>query len=128
MSKNDVAAGEQQWLDAFNGGDASAVAKVYTAEARLLPPNTDIVEGRSDIESYIKEFIQTGAKLTFESLAVHETPNMCAAIGRYRMDFPEGSGIPQDRGKFIEVWKRQSDGSWLVADDIFNSDLPAPPS
>jgi ketosteroid isomerase-like protein len=36
-------------------------------------------------------------------------------------------GEPQkDSGKFIEVWRRQGDGSWKIADDIFNSSLPAP--
>ena len=28
--------------------------------------------------------------------------------------------------KFIEVWLRESDGAWRIADDIFNSNLPAP--
>jgi ketosteroid isomerase-like protein len=32
----------------------------------------------------------------------------------------------RDRGKYIEVWRRQTDGSWLIADDIFNSSEPAP--
>jgi ketosteroid isomerase-like protein len=32
----------------------------------------------------------------------------------------------EDRGKYLEIWKRQADGSWKVALDIFNSDLPLP--
>ena len=126
MSKKDIEAGEQRWLEAFNGGDASAVAQQYTQDARLLPPNADIVQGRMDLEAFVKEFIQTGAKLQFELLTVHETVDTCASVGRYVMDFPADSGFPQDRGKFIEVWKRPSDGSWLIVDDIFHSDLPAP--
>jgi ketosteroid isomerase-like protein len=30
-----------------------------------------------------------------------------------------------DRGKFLEIRKRQPDGSWLIHRDIFNSDLAA---
>lgn len=126
MSKKDVLAGEKKWLDAFNSGDASGVAQTYTVDGRLLPPNADIVAGRSDVEAFVKEFIQTGAKLTFDIVTVHESPDLCVAVGRYLMDFPAGSGAEQDRGKFVEVWTRQSDGSWLIVDDIFNSDLPAP--
>jgi uncharacterized protein (TIGR02246 family) len=128
MSKKDIEAGEQRWLGAFNGGDASGVAAIYATDARLLPPNSEIVQGRSEIEAFVKDFVQTGAKLKFDLLTVHETPELCASVGRYEMDFPPESGAPQDRGKFIEVWKRQSDGSWLIVDDIFNSDLQAPPS
>jgi len=125
MSKSDVAVGEQKWLEAFNSGDASGVAQMYAADGRLHPPNGETADGRSDIEAFVKEFVQTGAQLTFQMVTVHESPDMCASVGRYLMDFPAESGAPQDRGKFIEVWARQSDGSWLIVDDIFNSDLPA---
>jgi uncharacterized protein (TIGR02246 family) len=126
MSKKDIAAGEKAWLAAFNSEDASGVAQLYTLDARLAPPNSETVAGRSDIEGFVKGFIQSGAKLTFEMVAVHESPDLCASIGRYVMDFPATPDVPQDRGKFIEVWTRQSDGTWLIVDDIFNSDLPAP--
>jgi uncharacterized protein (TIGR02246 family) len=126
MSKKNVVAGEQRWLEAFNGGDASGVAQMYAADARLLAPGSDVVQGRADIESFIKEFIQTGAKLSFDMLTVHETADLCASVSRYTMDFPADSGMAPDQGKFIEIWKRQTDGSWLIAEDIFNSNEPAP--
>ena len=31
-----------------------------------------------------------------------------------------------DRGKLVEVWKKQPDGKWKVIVDAFNTDLPAP--
>jgi ketosteroid isomerase-like protein len=30
-----------------------------------------------------------------------------------------------DRGKFVVVWKKQTDGAWMIVADIWNSDLPA---
>src|SRR5437899_2220078 len=126
MSRSKVEAGEAQWLKAFNGGDAAGVAQCYTADARLLPPNADIVDGRPAIEGFVKEFVATGAQLKFSLLTVHETPDVCASVGTYEMTIPVPGGEPQkDLGKFIEVWTKQGDGSWLIADDIFNSNLPA---
>ncbi len=29
-----------------------------------------------------------------------------------------------DRGKFVEVWKKQADGTWKCVADIFNTNLP----
>jgi uncharacterized protein (TIGR02246 family) len=127
MSKKDVEAGQKQWLQAFNGGDASAVAQKYEENARLLPPNFEIQEGRAAIEGFVKGFVATGAQLAFKLLTVHETPDLCASVGLYEMTIPVPGGEPQkDSGKFIEVWRRQADGSWQIADDIFNSSLPAP--
>jgi len=31
----------------------------------------------------------------------------------------------KDRGKFLDIWKKQTDGSWKVAIDMVNSDLSA---
>jgi ketosteroid isomerase-like protein len=125
MSTKNVEAGEKQWLQAFNGGDAAGVGAMYETDARLMAPNAPTVEGQAQIEGFVKEFVQTGAQLGFTLLAVHESPDFCACVGRYEMDIP---GAPKDEGKFVEVWRRQSDGSWRIADDIFNSNLPAPAS
>jgi ketosteroid isomerase-like protein len=36
---------------------------------------------------------------------------------------PDGAPGPvEDQGKFLEIRRRQPDGSWLLAVDIFNSD------
>ena len=31
-----------------------------------------------------------------------------------------------DKGKYVNIWKKTSGGTWLVTHDIFNSDLPLP--
>jgi ketosteroid isomerase-like protein len=39
---------------------------------------------------------------------------------------PQGKLIT-DKGKIMEVWKKQTDGRWKVVADTYNSDLPAQP-
>ncbi len=38
-----------------------------------------------------------------------------------------GNHVPV-KGKYIEIWKKQPDGSWMIAADMFSSDLPAEPA
>src|SRR5207302_4016960 len=87
MSRQDVEAGEKKWLEAFNGGDASGVAQRYAEDGRLMPPNSDTLQGRSAIEPFIKEFLQMKAKLSFKLVDLHDAGDTCVAIGQYEMEF-----------------------------------------
>jgi ketosteroid isomerase-like protein len=80
-----------------------------------------VIPGREAIEGFIKDFVSTGAKLSFDLLTVHESGDLCVAVGEFDLQIP---GAPDDHGKYVEVWRRQGDGAWLIVDDMFNSSLP----
>jgi hypothetical protein len=46
--------------------------------------------------------------------------------GRYEITLrPVGAPAPiSDRGDFLEVWRGQPDGTWLLAEAIWNTSLP----
>ncbi len=47
--------------------------------------------------------------------------------GTYKLKIVlEGHDPIPDTGKYIEIRKKQADGSWLLYRDIFNSDVPLP--
>jgi len=42
------------------------------------------------------------------------------------MAMNDAKGKPaKENGKYVEIFKKQTDGSWKVIVDIWNSDLPA---
>ena len=41
---------------------------------------------------------------------------------------PPGAEPVHEAGKYIEIRKKQADGSWLLYRDIYNSDMPAIPA
>ena len=46
--------------------------------------------------------------------------------GTYEETMTDANGKPvKDRGKYIEIFKKQADRTWKVVADIWNSDLPA---
>jgi ketosteroid isomerase-like protein len=46
--------------------------------------------------------------------------------GTVEVTVNDAKGKPvTDRGKFVEIWKKQADGTWKCVVDMWNSDLPA---
>src|SRR5215831_9492404 len=45
----------EKWAEAYNKGDAKALAALYTEDAYLLPPGADLVHGRSAIEAFWRQ-------------------------------------------------------------------------
>lgn len=52
----------QEFMDAFNRGDAAGVAAAYTDDARVLPPGGNPVSGRAAIEQFWKGAMGTGIR------------------------------------------------------------------
>ena len=120
-----IEANTKQFIEAFNRGDAAAVAKMYVVEARVLPPNAQMVSGRANIQTFWQGAISAGLKMvSLETEHVETQGNIAVEVGRYTSTIPGAGGVTAtDKGKYVVVWKREGK-SWKLAVDIFNSDLP----
>lgn len=121
-----IEANNTQFVEAFNKGDGAAVGSMYTMDARLLPPNSEIVEGRANVQKFWQGAITAGLKLvSLEAVHVETQGNIAVEVGRYTMTVPGAGGITTtDKGKYVVVWKREG-RNWKLAVDIFNTNLPA---
>lgn len=56
--------------------------------------------------------------------------DLAYVYGTYQLSFEASPGKrSEDRGKIVEIWKKQDGGVWKCIVDTWNSDLPAnPPS
>ena len=92
-----------------------------------MPPNGEAVRGRDAIIAWNENFPPYD-DLQFTQVEVDGSGDMAFVYGTYSMvmTVSEGEEPANDRGKYIEIWRRQADGSWKVALDIFNSDMPIP--
>lgn len=122
-----IEAVNKEFIEAFNRGDITAAVANYTVGARILPPNSEMIEGRQAIQSFwqgAKDMGVKEAKLeTVEVMAMGE--DMACEIGKYTLKIqPEGGETITDRGKYVVVWKYE-DGSWKLDIDIWNTNLPA---
>lgn len=105
-------------------GDFESFLGFYTDDAVVMPPNHPALENKEAILSWMKSFPKViGAQFTCDEIG--GAGDFAYVRGKYFFTL-QPEGIPtsiEDHGKYIEIRKRQPDGSWPVSRDIFNSDL-----
>jgi ketosteroid isomerase-like protein len=103
--------------------DFESLVNLYTEDVTFMPPNGQPVNGREDLLAWFQEFPRaTQMDITVDS--IDGEGGLAYVLGSYVMTIvPEGADPIQDQGKFIEIRKKQPDGSWPLAADIFNSNL-----
>jgi len=118
----------QTFVKAALAKDWATLAALYLDDAVLDPPNEPAVKGRSAIRAWFEKFPPLTDFKT-SNVRVDGRDDLAYVLGTYTMTFvpPGASGPVKDSGKYVEVRRRQPDGRWLIAVDIFNSDLPAAP-
>ena len=120
-----IDANTKQFIEAFNKGDAAAVANMYTVDARLLPPNAEMIEGRANIQKFWQGGITAGLKIvSLEAVHVETQGNIAVEVGRYTLTVPGAGGVTTtDKGKYVVMWKREG-RNWQLSVDIFNTNMP----
>ena len=119
----------QTAVNAALARDFATWAALFLDDAVIYPPNEPAVKGRAAIRAWLEKFPPiTEFKLNNEKVEGRE--NLAYVLGTYTMTItPAGAPGPvKDSGKFVTIVRRQGDGRWLGAVDMFSSDLPPSPA
>lgn len=114
-------------MKAANAADAAGWAAVYTQDAVVLRPHAPAIEGREAIQQWLAT-LPPISNAQGEVNEIFGYGDLAYTRGTYSMTFLiPGVATPIDeRGKFLQVFRKQGDGSWKMAREIYNSDLPLP--
>lgn len=112
--------------EAVRMADAVAIAGLYTEDARLLPPNSEMIEGKEGIEAFWGGGLQMGIRdAVLTTVDVFGMGDMACEIGNYDLTIqPEGQEAMKDSGKYLVIWKKAMDGTWKLHVDIWNTSMP----
>jgi ketosteroid isomerase-like protein len=127
LSDADVAANRalsQSFVDRMLAKDIDGASKLYADSALLLPPNSPPIRGRAAISAFMAGFPPI-TEFTTSDEVITGQGDLAYVTGRYRLVLGV-PGAPVDSGKFLDVRRRQKDGSWLYVADMFSSNAPAP--
>ena len=112
-----IEAAVTRYVAASNRGDADALMELYAEDAVLLPPDHEPIEGREAIREFWRQGTDQGLEVS--TLRVDTDGKLGYLVGRYRL--PATEDEPADSGKYVMCLERQTDGSWKLTADIWNS-------
>jgi uncharacterized protein (TIGR02246 family) len=117
------------YVQAVYAGDAAGAANIFAQDAVALMPDAPAISGKEAITRFYRALPPVGDfKLYGEQIEASGDLVVIRGSNAYNVMPPGAATAVADTGKFVEVWKRQTDGSWRLLWDIGNSDrAPAPP-
>jgi ketosteroid isomerase-like protein len=120
---------DTQWSKAAAAKDLEQTIAYYSDDAVVLPPNGPSATTKEAIRKLWQDLLASpGFALSWKPSRVEasKSGDMAHVSGTYEFSINDASGKPfNDRGKYLEVWKKQADGNWKCAADMWNSDLAA---
>lgn len=126
-TKDQIQGVDEAYEKAVANQDVDAIVALYTQDGFFLPPNSPIAKGSDAIRAVLQAYIDAGAQsLDLETTVLDDQGDVVVEVGQYKLGLqPPGADPITDLGKYLQVFKRQADGSFLIAYDCFNSDEPA---
>jgi uncharacterized protein (TIGR02246 family) len=124
-----IRAADAQWAKTAQAHDLDGTVSYYAQDAVLLPPNAPIAADKKAIRDSWAALLGTATSISWQptKIEVAQSGELAYLVGTYSITLSDAHGNPAtDRGKIIEVWKKQADGNWKAVADTYNSDFPAP--
>jgi ketosteroid isomerase-like protein len=118
---------DQEWSGTIT--DAGRFVSFLAADASIYPAGMPIATGEQAIREMHKAMTSSpgfSLRWTPAKAEVSAAGDIGYTTGTYEATMANGT----EKGKYVTLWRKQADGNWKVAEDIFNADsVPqAPPS
>lgn len=125
-----VLAADSAWAEAFAQKDVEGYLSFVDSSASIQQPNGATVTGRAAIGEMIAAFYAmpnlTGTWRPAHAEAAR-SGDLAYTTGSFQFHFTDPAGnAAVEKGKYLEVWRKQADGSWKMIVESFNSDEPLP--
>jgi uncharacterized protein (TIGR02246 family) len=123
-----IRAVDAEWTRAASAGDANALTATYASDATLMPPNEPLAKGEA-MKKFNTEMTKAfSGAIELTTTSVEGRGDLAYAVGTYRATMtprkPGAKPLPTEEGKYLEVLKKQADGSWKIVYDMWSPNAP----
>ncbi|MDF9799425.1 uncharacterized protein (TIGR02246 family) [Catalinimonas alkaloidigena] len=110
--------------EAFNNSDAAGIAEHFTEDAILMAPAEPARQGRAAVQDYYQTIFDA-YEVTLDSHYEEVEVSGDMAYGRgeaiVRLTPKGGGETTTAASKYLNILKRQPDGSWKTTHDVWNA-------
>lgn len=111
-----------QFTKAHITKDTAFLNNSFSEDAKIFPPNSEIVVGQKAIAKLNYDWVNYGIhEFKEETLSFYGNEDYLIDEGKYYLNYGVDNTI--DEGKYINIWK-STNGEWKIYSNIWNTNLP----
>jgi ketosteroid isomerase-like protein len=115
----------------YSAGQADSAAQIFAQDVWAMPPNSPPIVGRDSLRSYQTKVFAAGKwqfDLKTDEVAVADS--LATERGHYTLKVTAGPQAMypsfEDRGNYLVLWRKDSDGHWRQVWEAKVSTVPLP--
>lgn len=110
----------QAWVEALNARRPQDLASLYTEDCVVLPPDDPTVKGRQAVMDFYIPLMKYGITIEVANEESETRGDLTFRRGTYALKNKDAEVT--ERGKYLQIWRKQKEGAWLLSRDIWNTD------
>ena len=112
---------------AFAASDVAGMTAAYAPDAMLMPPNMPMAKGTDQIRTWMQAMASQKGTIQLIQETADGAGDFMYTTGRYHIEsVPAEAGVSED-GKYLQVFRRGTDGKWMLAAEGWSANAPAAP-
>jgi ketosteroid isomerase-like protein len=119
---------DADWAAAARTASVDAWMAFYAADAVILLPNDQLASDKEIVRHSVSHLLALphfSVALSPIKVQVARSGEKALLIEAYELRFGDSRGAPvSDRGRRLEIWRKQADGIWKCVVDTWNLDEP----
>ena len=123
---------ETAWVKEFAAKDMDKIVAHYADDGTVLLSNAPTMVGKDAIRAGLKDAIADPTfTVDLKTVKVEVSKdNLAYSQGTYSTKATDAKTkkLVAETGRYVEVYKKQADGSWKIVEDINSPDAPAAPA
>lgn len=125
--KNAIKADEKKWNQQVKAKDTEGLAGHYTDDAYFVGPGAPPSDGSTAIRQFYANALTDPAiavDISSDKIDVAASGDMAYSRGHYTEKYTDKKTgkVMTDKGSYLTVYKKQSDGTWKIVQDFAVAD------